>query len=77
MTEPKRVSFDPNVKVYPLYKWDYAYREARKSQWEQFTRDRIRFQRRFQAIEELLSPIFAEKLKNYNQMKNKYDNNNK
>lgn len=50
---PKIVSFNETKnKVHTMYAWQYAYREARRSNWEMV--DRCRFQRRVQLVEELL-----------------------
>ncbi|XP_069763519.1 protein phosphatase 1 regulatory subunit 15B-like [Narcine bancroftii] len=42
----KKVRFNPVVEVHQMIVWDFAYRAARKGPWEQYARDRSRFQRR-------------------------------
>ncbi|KAG8433995.1 hypothetical protein GDO86_012378 [Hymenochirus boettgeri] len=42
----KKVQFSPTVTVHPMVVWSYAYRKARKGPWEEYARDRCRFQRR-------------------------------
>ncbi|CAH1957465.1 unnamed protein product [Acanthoscelides obtectus] len=50
---PKTVSFNETKnKVHIMYAWQYAYREARRSNGEMA--DRCRFQRRVQLVEEVL-----------------------
>jgi len=36
----KKVTFDPRPTVYVQYVWQFAYKQARKSVWEQYGRDR-------------------------------------
>lgn len=47
----KEVRFSDDVKVHRMIAWDYAYRAARKGPWEQYARDRCRFQRRIKETE--------------------------
>ncbi|XP_043915625.1 uncharacterized protein LOC122791766 [Protopterus annectens] len=47
----KKVRFSDEVKVHHMIAWDYAYRAARKGPWEQYARDRCRFQRRIKETE--------------------------
>jgi hypothetical protein len=58
----KKVSFDEKLQINILRTWDYAYRDARKSNWMQLGRDRARFQRRIHQCEEILSPILEKKI---------------
>lgn len=44
------VRFNDKVEIHYLYCWNYAYRQARKGEWEKAYLDRLRFQKR---IEEL------------------------
>ena len=59
----KKVKFNERVIIYPLYVWNFAYREARKSTWMQEAIDRYRFRRRIQELEKLLEPILKNVIK--------------
>ena len=57
-----QVSFVDNsqlVTVHPIVAWDYAYRAARVSEWMALARDGLRFQRRIQSLEAILSPVLS------------------
>lgn len=62
----KTVKFDLNLKVYHQYVWCFAYKQSRKGLWEQFARDRDRFNRRIERdkseIALILSTIHREKI---------------
>ncbi|KAE8593883.1 hypothetical protein XENTR_v10019360 [Xenopus tropicalis] len=51
----KRVHFSPTVTVHHMVVWSYAYRMARKGPWEEYARDRCRFQRRIAEAEGVIS----------------------
>lgn len=51
------INIDKN-QVYKLVKWDFAYREARKSDFQKTYLDRLRFQRRILDCESNLNYIF-------------------
>lgn len=53
----KRVSFNPNVHIQNMHVWTFAYREARKNDWQSIAADRYRFNLRKQRMETLLSEI--------------------
>lgn len=55
--EEKRVRFNSQPEIHKLHVWKYAYSQARKGIWEQFGRDRERFNKRIQDIELVLAPI--------------------
>lgn len=57
MKEMKKVRFDSCVKILNMYVWSFAYREARKSDWESVALDRCRFQLRKKRMEEMLAEI--------------------
>ncbi|WAR01772.1 PR15A-like protein [Mya arenaria] len=46
--------------VHPIIAWSHAYAAARKGPWEEFARDRARFQRRVQESAKFLDPILAQ-----------------
>lgn len=48
---PKRVKFNLNPSVQFMYTWTFAYKQARKGDWEMLARDRCRFQRRIAEIQ--------------------------
>ncbi|KAG8567864.1 hypothetical protein GDO81_013808 [Engystomops pustulosus] len=47
----KKVRFSPKVTVHPIITWSFAHRMARKGPWEEYARDRSRFQRRIAETE--------------------------
>ena len=50
-------------KVYPMIAWGFAYREARKGNWEQCARDRERFERRINNVKLILDPVLLKRKK--------------
>ncbi|XP_044137614.1 protein phosphatase 1 regulatory subunit 15A-like [Bufo gargarizans] len=62
----KKVRFSPKVTVHPIITWSFAHRMARKGPWEEYARDRSRFQRRIAetegAISFCLEPRHREKI---------------
>lgn len=62
----KKVRFSPKVTVHPIITWSFAHRMARKGPWEEYARDRSRFQRRIAeteaAIGFCLDPPHREKI---------------
>lgn len=61
----KTVKFneEKNV-VYTLFTWEYAYRKARESNYEQYILDRYRFQNKIKYVENLLKDVLEEKNRN-------------
>ena len=59
-TMNRKVAFNPRHTVYVQYVWQYAYQQARKSEWEQYARDRDRFMRRIIESEHIINPILKE-----------------
>lgn len=49
--------------IHYMHAWKFAYHEARCGKWQQTAHDRIRFQRRIEQIDKILTPIFVEKKK--------------
>ncbi|XP_072283475.1 uncharacterized protein [Pyxicephalus adspersus] len=62
----KKVRFSSNVLVRRMVTWNYAYRMARKGPWEEYARDRSRFQKRIAetkaAIGFCLEPCHRQKI---------------
>lgn len=57
----KSVTFSEDKnKVHLLVAWDFAYRNARKSDWEKNYLNRLRFKRRIEECEALLSKLFTK-----------------
>lgn len=54
----KHVVFNPLPHVHTMYVWLFASKQARKGEWEQHARDRSRFSRRIQHIENCISYVF-------------------
>nr|CAI5855152.1 unnamed protein product [Callosobruchus analis] len=44
-----------------MVQWSYAYQQARKGPWEEYARDRDRFRKRVQDLENILTPVFNSK----------------
>jgi len=53
----KKVTFDSRPRIYIQYVWQFAYQQARKSEWEQYARDRDRFTRRILECEQIMNPV--------------------
>lgn len=45
--------------MHEIRAWKYAYREARKGQWEQVGRDRERFEKKIKDLSQTITPILA------------------
>nr|XP_029716921.1 uncharacterized protein LOC109425646 [Aedes albopictus] len=61
--EEKKVQFNLHPKVYVIRAWDFAYRQARKGEWEMAARDRERFKKRIQETGNILSSVFDKNLR--------------
>lgn len=46
-----------------MKKWDFAYRQARKGEWEQIGRDRARFNQRIENTKKIIDPILNKNLR--------------
>jgi len=57
----KEVTFDSRPTMYVQYVWRFAYQKARKSEWEQYARDRDRFMRRIIERGRILNPVLNER----------------
>lgn len=55
----KKVSFNPDVKIHHMFAWSFAYREARRSDFDRISilLDQFRFNIRKQDLEEELKKI--------------------
>lgn len=60
----KTVRFNTKPLIHIMYTWNYAYREARKGDWETYARDRQRFLVRIQRAAIILDYIFNQELRN-------------
>ncbi|XP_072382118.1 uncharacterized protein PPP1R15 isoform X1 [Diabrotica undecimpunctata] len=57
----KRVRFADNedlCEIHQMVQWSFAYRNARKGPWEEYARDRERFNKRINETERILAPVF-------------------
>lgn len=61
--EERKVQFNLKPEVHVMRTWDFAYRQARKGEWEMAARDRERFKKRIHETEEALSIVFGKKLR--------------
>lgn len=59
MKKSVTINEDKN-KVHVLVKWDFAYRDARKSEYQKLYLLRLRFERRIAQCEAFLQNIFDE-----------------
>lgn len=65
----KKVCFKPDHKlavVHPMIVWSFAYRQARKGTWELDALDRLRFQKRIEEVDKILTPVLLAKIKEVN-----------
>lgn len=63
MKKSVRISEDKN-QVHVLVKWDFAYRQARKCDYQRNYLDRLRFERRIMQCQNILHNIFDEEHRN-------------
>lgn len=61
--EEKKVQFNLKPEVHVMRTWDFAYRQARKGEWEMAARDRERFKKRIHETENVLSIVFDKNLR--------------
>ena len=64
----KKVSFanDKELEtIHLMFKWSYAYRQARKGCWERYACDRSHFQRRIASCAEVLNPVIDRKYQQF------------
>lgn len=54
-----------------MYTWAYAYRSARRGEWETMARDHERFQMRIKKLSEIIDPILIKKHNEFCKTKNK------
>ncbi|XP_026864620.2 protein phosphatase 1 regulatory subunit 15B [Electrophorus electricus] len=54
----KKVRFSPVVQVHKMWAWSYALQASRKGPWEEYARDRDRFQRRIMEAEQAIGYCF-------------------
>lgn len=52
-----KVKFNLVPKVHHMYAWQFAYRMARKGDWEQLSLDEARFKRRIRFADHMLNPV--------------------
>ncbi|KAH8413698.1 hypothetical protein KR222_004101 [Zaprionus bogoriensis] len=55
----KRVRFNLKPKVHVMHTWDFAYRAARKGEWQEIARDRDRFQQRIRRVATILNGVLS------------------
>jgi len=53
----QKVTFDSRLTIYIQYVWQFAYQQARKSEWQQYARDHDRFARRILESELVVNTI--------------------
>lgn len=61
--EEKKVRFNLKPVVHVMRAWDFAYRQARKGDWEMAARDRERFRKRVADLEPVLGPALQSTLR--------------
>lgn len=52
------VTFDLKPTIHLMCTWTFAYRQARKGDWEMVARDRVRFQRKLEEFHEKIKHVF-------------------
>lgn len=57
LNNKKHVRFNSNVEMRLMYVWSFAYKQARKGQWETIARDFSRFNRRIVAADLEISKV--------------------
>ncbi|XP_065082493.1 uncharacterized protein PPP1R15 [Ochlerotatus camptorhynchus] len=61
--EERKVQFNLKPEVHVMRTWDFAYRQARKGEWEMAARDRERFKKRIHETEDVLSRVFNKNVR--------------
>uniref|UniRef100_A0A182ILC7 PP1c_bdg domain-containing protein n=1 Tax=Anopheles atroparvus TaxID=41427 RepID=A0A182ILC7_ANOAO len=61
--EEKKVRFNMKPVVHVMRAWDFAYRQARKGDWEMAARDRERFRKRIDDLEPVLGPALQSNVR--------------
>lgn len=61
--EERKVQFNLTPEVHVMRTWDFAYRQARKGDWEMAARDRERFKKRILKTEDVLSIVFDKNVR--------------
>lgn len=54
-----QVEFSPIVQVHKMQAWTFALQASRKGHWEEFARDRDRFQKRIKETEKAIGYCFS------------------
>lgn len=58
---PKKVCFNDVPTYHYMHAWQFAFKEARKSNWKIYLMDQCRFQRRISNVENILAPVLDTK----------------
>lgn len=61
--EERKVQFNLKPEVHVMRTWDFAYRQARKGEWDVAARDRERFKKRIRETEDVLSIVFDKNVR--------------
>ncbi|XP_050097023.1 armadillo-like helical domain-containing protein 4 [Anopheles aquasalis] len=61
--EERKVRFNTKPVVHVMRAWDFAYRQARKGEWEMAARDRERFRKHIADLEPVLGPALQPALR--------------
>lgn len=69
----KRVKFADKPHIRSMCVWQFAHSRARKDKWQQAGRDRIRFERKINELDKIISPILKEKFVKFTE--SSYDRN--
>jgi len=56
----KKVRFRLEPEIHIMRSWDFAYRAARKGNWENYARDRCRFQNRIANLDSIISTVLSK-----------------
>lgn len=61
--EERKVRFCQKPVIHVMRAWDFAYRQARKGEWEMAARDRERFRKRIDDLEQMLGPALQSSVR--------------
>lgn len=56
----KSIRFSNCLTVYSMHTWSYAHKMARVGCWEQYARDRDRFENRIKSLVRVIEPVLTE-----------------
>lgn len=67
----KTVQFNLKPTIHLMYVWSFAYAQARKDQWQEIARDRVRFRRKIDEMSKIITPALLKKQIKFNNITRK------